>query len=101
MGEYFYARITRDTEKPLDPAEKYVIGYHPHGMIPIAANWFSNTSLWISLFPNIIPYTLTASIMHVAPLLRDITQYFGVEVTRPSFIAGLEKFKALCLVPGG
>ena len=102
IARHFHSRIIRASEEELDPSQKYIFGYTPHGMFPMGSIYMHNTSQWITLFPNIVPVTLTATITHLAPLLRDISQALGaIEVTRPSFGTALTKFKAVFFVPGG
>jgi len=99
---YFNLEIIRDTPEPFNPAEKYVFGYHPHGIIPIACQWTSLTSKWKANFPNLQPAVLVSTIVHSVPIMRDVAQWNGgFEVSRIGFLSALEKRKSVLLVPGG
>ena len=99
---YFSLSIVRDSPKPLDPAQKYIFGYHPHAIIPIACQWTCLTSKWEAKFPGIRPATLVSSIVHMAPIMRDVTQWNGgFEVSREGFREALAAVGSVMLVPGG
>jgi len=100
LAAYFYTYIIREAE--LNPAHKHVFGYHPHGMFPMAASYIHNTSQWMKLFPGMSIVTLTATITHIVPILREVTQWNGgIEVSAGSFTAALERFRNIMLVVGG
>lgn len=100
LSAYWYSNIIRERE--LNGNHKHIFGYHPHGMFPMGAVYVHNTSQWIKLFPDIITYSLTATVTHIVPLLKDITQYNGgLEVSAGSFSHALMKFNNVLLVPGG
>ena len=100
LAAYWYVKIIR--EQKLLAGEKHIFGYHPHGLFPMGASYIHNTAQWIRLFPDITPYTLSATITHIVPMLRDVTQFNGgLEVTRASFANALINFGDVLLVPGG
>lgn len=54
------------------------------------------------LLPGIRPVTLTASVVFVLPVLRDILAWLGLRVvTRRSFLRALRERGSVLLVPGG
>ena len=73
IAAYFYTHIIRTTT--LNPKERHVMGYHPHGMFPMGASYLHNLSQWGALFPGIECVSLVATVCHIVPLLRDVTQY--------------------------
>jgi hypothetical protein len=100
LAAHFYTHIIREQE--LNPAERHIFGYIPHGMFPMAASYLHNTTQWMKLFPGIVCVSLVATITHIVPFLREITQYNGgIEVTANSFTNALRTFRNVFLVPGG
>jgi hypothetical protein len=124
---YFGLNLYRAHDKPLPTAngEKYILGYHPHGLMPFACCWATSNSKWAALFPELSPAYLTASyvlpfnhlllfvcfdgpfeliagrITHVIPLMRDIGQWLGgFEVTLQGFMSALHQRKSVIIVPG-
>jgi hypothetical protein len=71
------AQVTKHFEGQLDPARKYVFAYMPHGTFPAGAAYAPLLPSWRALLPGITPVTLTASVMHVVPLLRDLLALIG------------------------
>eukprot|EP00939_MAST-03C_sp_MAST-3C-sp1_P003593 g3593.t1 len=101
---YFGFRLIRDTPKqfPAESGQKYIFGYHPHGIIPLAAGWCSMTTQWRNQFPGIEPSVLTSSILHNIPLGRDVIQFSGGrDVSWSSFKAALNSIGSVLLIPGG
>ncbi|GAB5361867.1 hypothetical protein AAMO2058_000749900 [Amorphochlora amoebiformis] len=116
FSPYFNLEIVRDSDEPFPPAtagqnpkqpatgkaSRYIFGYHPHGIIPIASQWTTMTNLWKEKFPGILPVTLVSSIIHTIPFMRDLAQWTGgYEITREGFRAALYDRGAVLLVPGG
>ena len=100
LAAYWFLHIVRERE--LSPEDKHVFGYIPHGMFPMAASYIHNTSQWMDLFPRIDAFSLVATVTHVVPILRDVTQFNGgIEVSANSFTKALDRFKHILLVPGG
>ena len=99
--KYFNAVLIRDGP-PLDPKETYVMGFHPHGILPLTCMWIQFTSQWQVLLPDIFACPLSASVVHHVPIIRDILQWLGVrEVSRKSFENALRSGQSVVLVPGG
>ena len=89
-------------ESNLDPQDLYVFGYHPHGIIPVSLFWLRNSLDWDNLFPGVTFYTLTASSLHLVPIMRDLLQWRGGrEVSLPSFLNSLRNKCNVLVVPGG
>ncbi|KAH9261212.1 hypothetical protein BASA81_000916 [Batrachochytrium salamandrivorans] len=100
LSAYWYSNIIRERE--LNANHKHVFGYHPHGLFPMGAMYVHGTTQWMNLFPGIVPFSLTSTVTHIIPLLKDVTQYLGgLEVTQSSFCNALMKFSNVLLVPGG
>eukprot|EP00042_Codosiga_hollandica_P046386 m.487527 g.487527 ORF g.487527 m.487527 type:complete len:665 (+) comp57225_c0_seq1:169-2163(+) len=101
---YFDLKIFRDFKGTysFDNGEKYILGYHPHGLLPFSCAWMTKSALWKKLIPELSPGLLTASITHVVPLMRDLGHYMGgFEVTLQGFLSALHLKKCALLVPGG
>ncbi len=106
VERYFSFKVVRiggAEEWGLGQAQRrFVMAYHPHGLLPGAASYGKNTAAWAQALPGLRPATLSASITHLVPLLRDINQWTGsLEVSKRGYWAGLDRFKAVLLVPGG
>lgn len=98
--EFFSGKVIKEAD--LDPQELYVFGYHPHGVIPVSLFWLRNSNDWKSLFPGVLFYTLTASSLHLVPIMRDLLQWRGGrEVSLPSFLYSLRNKCNVLVVPGG
>ena len=101
---YFAMRLVRDTKKPfpVDRGQRYIFGYHPHAIIPLAAGWCSLTKQWKHQFPGIEPSVLTSSILHNIPIARDVIQWSGGrDVSWNSFQSALKSLGSTLLIPGG
>jgi len=101
---YFELEIIRGTPEPFEVGgdHKYIFGYHPHGIIPIACQWTSLTSKWSEKFPGLQPAVLVSTIVHNVPIMRDVAQWNGsFEVTRHGFLSALRSRGSVLLVPGG
>ena len=111
VRRYFGGTVIKEGE--LDPTKTYVLGFHPHGIVPITVFWLrccddhwqvlvrAVSDMLIlplqllsirfplraqELFPGVNFSMLTASVMHLVPLMRDLMQYMGGrEVSRESF----------------
>lgn len=60
------------------------------------------TDQWLERFPGILPASLTSSIIHYVPVMRDMGQLTnGYEVSRVGFNNALTNAKSVVLVPGG
>ncbi len=97
-----YFRLSVAPMAPLDPRHKYIMGFHPHGILPVTCGWVHFTTLWKTMLPGIIPASLTSTVVHYVPVMRDVLQMMaGLEVTREGFTRGLEQFGSTIFVPGG
>lgn len=86
----------------LSPDELYVFGYHPHGIMPLTVFWLRIGSAWERSFPGVSFSPLTASVMHLVPVMRDILQWMGGrEVSRESIQLALRSRTNCLLIPGG
>lgn len=74
LADYFQLSI-RSRAQDLDPAHRYIFGFHPHGVLPLTIGFVQNTDLWRKTFPGIIPAPVTSSILHHVPLMRDFLQF--------------------------
>jgi 2-acylglycerol O-acyltransferase 2 len=91
-----------DTVKDAGKTQRYMFGYHPHGILPLGATWAKLLPEWAELFPGINPITMTASIMHQMPILRDMTQWTSSrDITRTGIIKALQARGSVLVVPGG
>ncbi|GLC40901.1 hypothetical protein PLESTM_001123800 [Pleodorina starrii] len=88
---------------PAPPARRrYVLGFHPHGLYPTGAGFLPLMPSVQSAFPGTTIVTLTASIVHYLPGLRDIAGWAGFrQVTRATFRRALRDTGAVLLCPGG
>eukprot|EP01041_Mallomonas_annulata_P007272 gene7272-14821_t len=100
VRRYFRGRVLSRTI--LDTKRLYVFGFHPHGILPITLFWMCAGRIWDTLLPGINCCVLTASIMHVVPLLRDLLQWAGGrEISRDTFRRTLVEGRNCVVVPGG
>lgn len=89
-----------DSKPDLD--QTYIFGYHPHGMYPCGAAYFPLLPGFEDMFPGLTPATLSASVVFLTPLIRDLLSWCGVrEVSRPTFVRALQEDRGVVLCPGG
>ena len=95
-------RLIRDTAEAFSSDKKYIFGFHPHAIIPLAGGWCSHTSQWESQMPGVRPSVLTSSILHSIPIARDVIQFTGGrDVSRSSFKNAVQTVGSVLLIPGG
>eukprot|EP01134_Creolimax_fragrantissima_P006537 CFRG6537T1 len=100
MQAYFKAKVIK--KSILEPNQPYMIGFHPHGVVPMTVLWLTLTTDWKKCFPGVLVNPCTASVIHILPLLRDIFQGLGFrDVTRDALINILKAKESVMLVPGG
>ncbi|GLI68216.1 hypothetical protein VaNZ11_012560 [Volvox africanus] len=81
---------------------RYVLGFHPHGLYPTGAGFLPLMPSIQAAFPGLTLVTLTASIVHYMPGLREIAGWAGFrQVTRATFRRALRDTGAVLLCPGG
>ncbi|GIL52259.1 hypothetical protein Vafri_8180 [Volvox africanus] len=81
---------------------RYVLGFHPHGLYPTGAGFLPLMPSVQAAFPGLTLVTLTASIVHYMPGLREIAGWAGFrQVTRATFRRALRDTGAVLLCPGG
>lgn len=101
ISDYFSHKLIR-MGPPLNPDTTYVMGFHPHGIVPVTVFWMQLTDQWKKCCPGIYGCPLTASALHQIPIVRDILQLFGGrEVSRQAFADALSNKQSVILVPGG
>jgi 1-acyl-sn-glycerol-3-phosphate acyltransferase len=99
--KYFNGRLVKTAD--VDPTKQYIFGYHPHGVLPIAAMWATNSPSW-NLFQTHARGTVTLIASHLfgIPVTREFLAAAGArEVSRVSFNHALTQGKSVVLVPGG
>lgn len=102
MASHFPFRLKRDSPTELNPADRYLLGYHPHGILPLTMGWAHQTTQWLKLFPGITPSTLSSTVLHFVPVVRDFNQLLGgLEVSKPAMVMAMEQQRSAILVPGG
>lgn len=89
-------------DEPPPQNRKYIFGYAPHSLYPIWAGIIPLTQTWRRMFPDITPIPLSASVIFMPPLLRDVASWVGTRsVSRRSFVRALNERRAVIMVPGG
>lgn len=75
---YFPIRLVKTCN--LDPKEKYVMSYHPHGIISFGAfgNFATDATGFSRLFPGISLRVLTLSQNFIVPWVREILLWMGI-----------------------
>lgn len=100
VRHYFHGTIIR--EAPLSPKDVHLFGFHPHGIMPLTCCWLRCSAEWERLFPGVTFCPLTATVMHLVPLMRDILQCMGGrEVSKESIQLALRGGHNCLLIPGG
>jgi hypothetical protein len=79
-----------------------VIGFTPHGMLPVTAGLVVHSPEWKRLFPGSSTHFMTDKFTHLVFGMRDAYQGFlSREVSKASVIQVLQKKDNAILVPGG
>ncbi|KAI9290244.1 diacylglycerol acyltransferase type 2B [Umbelopsis sp. AD052] len=82
LWRYFasYFPVTLVKEGDLDPKGNYVMSYHPHGIISMAAfaNFATEATGFSELYPGIVPSLLTLASNFRLPLYRDFMMSLGM-----------------------
>lgn len=106
FGRYFSLRLINTTGVPLDPRRQYVIGVHPHGILPVCTMVMLQTKVCNADGPwflnGIQLRGLVASFAFCIPGLREI--FLGGGMTDASrYVAHrhLNAGHSVVLVPGG
>ncbi len=79
FADYFDAKIlVSKKHNPLfHESGPVILGYHPHGIFPSTAIWLPLTPAFRDALPHLHVNTLTASITHLVPGMREIIQWAG------------------------
>ncbi|CDW98661.1 hypothetical protein [Sporisorium scitamineum] len=104
FAEYFPISMIKTTNLPAD--RPYIFGYHPHGILGVAAvaNLATDATEFPTSFPGITPHLLTLATNFTIPLFRDCIMAMGIcSVSKRSCEAILKKGKgsAIAIVVGG
>jgi len=96
---YFPATLRRT--KRLDPKQKYVFGWHPHGIL-ILSRIHVYGGAWERLFPGLAIRVLGASPMFFLPGCREICLWMGaVDAGRATAERVLRANVSVAVYPGG
>ena len=62
IASYFDLKVYSavDGQLSMDNGQKYIFGYHPHGLLPLSCAWATSSSIWNAVFPNFRVAYLTA-----------------------------------------
>ncbi|KAN0065881.1 diacylglycerol O-acyltransferase 1 [Thecaphora frezii] len=104
FAEYFPISMIKTTDLP--PDRPYIFGYHPHGILGVAAvaNLATDATEFPASFPGITPHLLTLATNFTIPFFRDVIMAMGIcSVSRRSCEAILRKGNgnAIAIVVGG
>jgi Diacylglycerol acyltransferase len=87
--DYFPARLVKTVD--LDPNQKYLFGYHPHGIISVGAflNFATEATGFSSQFPGVDLRLLTLKMNFIFPFMREYWLAYGIcDVSRESIRVG-------------
>jgi hypothetical protein len=103
-GLFEYLPLTVYKTSRLNPAKKYLFGYHPHGALSLGVNvaLFREVSGWDQLFPNIPVVVGVANSLLLIPLLGSVFRRIGFIPASPtSMSAAVQHGHNVMLLPGG
>ncbi len=87
---------------PGSKVKNLIACYAPHGIFPTTVIWLPNATMFRNRFPGLTLTSMTASIIHLTPFMRDVAQWAGVrDVGRESVERALRKGESPMLVVGG
>lgn len=85
-----------------EEGEKYIFGFHPHGILPFTIFWSTRGALWKKAYGKLKVDVLAASIMFWVPPMREMMMWCGGRnVSQTSFRRALDENRSIVLVPGG
>jgi len=82
--------------------QQVMLFFHPHGIFPLTHSWMHMTSQWRKYFPNLHVHPLTATVIHIVPVMRDLIQWTGsCDVSRETVTNLLRMGRSIQVVVGG
>jgi hypothetical protein len=100
IGSYFSLGLVKTAE--IDPRKTYIIGLHPHGILPVGTmvNIATDVSGFRELFPGINMRGLAASFCFYVPLYRWVGHLFSLYIYIYIYIAcAKQQWKSLVFFP--
>ena len=91
-------------QKGKGPAQlpRLLFGYHPHGLYPAGAMYLPLLPAFQRLLGCFRPVTMTASVLHFLPLIRDLMAWANSRiVSQASLLHALRTYGPVLLCPGG
>ena len=86
----------------LEPGQRYIMGLHPHGILPFGGMVALGGKLFERAYPGVDFRVLAATFCYYIPIYRDILLFGGaIDAARYSAKAALADGRSLALVPGG
>eukprot|EP00468_Gymnochlora_sp_CCMP2014_P014865 CAMPEP_0167770320 /NCGR_PEP_ID=MMETSP0110_2-20121227/17856_1 /TAXON_ID=629695 /ORGANISM="Gymnochlora sp., Strain CCMP2014" /LENGTH=287 /DNA_ID=CAMNT_0007659489 /DNA_START=194 /DNA_END=1057 /DNA_ORIENTATION=+ len=104
-AQYYPCKLVRTSELPTD--KNYVLGYHPHGIIGIGAqyNFGSDATGFDDLFPGIDLTLMTLTLTFKVPFFREWVMAHGIssvgESTCNRILSDSNGGRAIMIVVGG
>jgi len=99
---YFSLEIIFDGHENGYAKVGYIIGFHPHGIIPYTAGLMLLHPTWKQAYPNQHVSFMTDGFTHSVPVMRDLIQWLGArEVSKEAINKLLGEKQCAMLVPGG
>eukprot|EP00802_Teleaulax_amphioxeia_P005243 Tamp_05247.p1 GENE.Tamp_05247~~Tamp_05247.p1 ORF type:complete len:347 (+),score=37.77 Tamp_05247:190-1230(+) len=90
-------------EDVLSEGRATMMGFHPHGIIPVSGGLISLTGQWKRLFGDLVPCMMIDFMIHIIPVWRDVVQWMGSrEVSKEGVVLcsdGAECLTAAHLAP--
>ncbi|GAV05615.1 hypothetical protein RvY_15715 [Ramazzottius varieornatus] len=97
LREYFPVKLVKTAD--LDPAQKHVFGYHPHGVMCVGTIKFMLEATNIGkLFPGIRFTVLTLKLLHYLPFYREYISAMGYCDVSKESISYLFRKKGIAVV---
>lgn len=90
-------------ENAKDPRmHQVLLLFHPHGIFPVTHAVLPLSLTWRKLFPKLQVNSLSATINHIIPVMRDVIQWMGVcDVSRATVMNLIRMGRNLQIVCGG
>lgn len=102
VAQWFPVHLIKTVE--LDPTQRYIFLYHPHGVISMGANTALSTNgcHFSTVFPGITRFGVTLNVMFWAPLFREWLLALGfISANKATLVETLQNNHSIVLVPGG
>lgn len=103
LADYFPIKVVNAAGAPLDPKGRYMLGYHPHGVVSLGAFVVAGTSVGEAVWGDVRVHLCTLSVNFKMPFVRELIMRLGIIPASKGAIRAVLKASgsAVVIVVGG